>query len=138
MITQERKPILGLPTKVNTVSAVPVVPFATETNNFDTDLLEALTKVTPAAQKLFIKLKRTHTLDLGICNLISPDEKSSSAYKVYSRHIVALKNVDLLKRLSSKYVKLLKLDSSKYHYILNPFMIRSRQQHDSKKMWKLL
>jgi hypothetical protein len=114
--------------------------FKTNANNQDTDLVEAITSVTPAAQTLFIEIKRNHTIEFGICNynLIARLKNANpSAYKVFSRHIVALTKADLIKRIPRKVERSLEVEAG-HNYMINPNLVRCKQFSEAKSIWATL
>jgi hypothetical protein len=114
--------------------------FKTNTNNQDTDLIEAITSVTPAAQTLFIEIKRNHTIEFGICNynlIARLKDANPSAYKVFSRHIVALTKAGLIKRITRKVERHLEITAG-HNYMINPNLVRCKQFSEAKGIWLTL
>ena len=116
-------------------------PLKTHRNNEQTDLIEAVASVTSAAQILFIELKRNHTYTYGVCSYKPPlaiSDKQSMAYKVFSRHTVALSKAGLIRRLPKKFQRKLELPEGYLHFILNPYFIRCIHFEEAKKIWLTL
>jgi len=118
-----------------------VGPLKKNSNHYQTDIIEAIASVTPAAQVLFIDLKRTHTIDYGVCRYENSEifaDSKSTAYKLVSRYIVALTKANLIVRIPKTQQRILKLDTNGVHYMLNPYMIRCRRYEEAKVLWKKL
>lgn len=116
-------------------------PIKTNSNNKETDIFEALASVTPAAQILFIEIKRNYNSELGTCAYTLPDkaEKTNSpAYKVFSHHVSALTKVGILKRLPIKVCRELKLDTDLRNFILNPYFVKCARYTEALEVWRKL
>lgn len=116
-----------------------ISPLSTNENNRSTDLIEALASLTPAAQVMFVEIKRNHKENYGVCSYELPNNckaKDSSGYKMFSRHTVAITKAKLMRRLPRKIQRELGLEPGKIHFMLNPYMIRCSYFEQAKVIWK--
>lgn len=131
---------MSLGTKVNG----PVTPFqmisplSNNRGRKQPDIFDRIVHLKPATQVMFIELKRHRNYVTNVCSYeLSEDlsDKNSSAYKLFSRRTVELRDAGILVRLDAKARKKLGLGGNKNHYLLNPSLIHCKENELAKKIW---
>jgi hypothetical protein len=117
-----------------------ISPLNTNTNPQNQDILDAFTQVTPAAQVLFLELRKTLDRVYGLCTYERDrrKEQHSVTYKLFSRHIVALRKAGLILRINSDTERKLGLNTDHLNYIVNPHLIIATDQASAKNIWQNL
>ena len=111
-------------------------PLSTNNNSYETDLLEKLVLLPPAAFLLFIELKRSFNYKNN--SVLYPKKfsnKTTSGYKLYSRNTVILIKSGLIKKITPKWLKKLDLVNTNYNYLLNPEFMKCTNLDTARVMW---
>lgn len=118
-----------------------ISPLSTDKNSFVPDLLDLLVDLSPAAQTLFIEIKRKHNFVTNVCSYELPEgvasNRKGTPYKLYSRYVSAIVKAGLMVRLKKDHVRQLGLPEKDnvVHFLLNPYLIRCKEFGLANSIW---
>ncbi|WP_269519438.1 hypothetical protein [Alteromonas sp. BMJM2] len=118
-----------------------VSPLSTDKNTCAPDILDVLVGLPPSAQVLFIQIKMKHNYINNVCSYElseSVQDKTSTAYKLYSRYSSKLVKAGLLVRLKADHRRQLglpKKDNITY-FLINPYLVRCKEYALADSIWK--
>lgn len=118
-----------------------ISPLSTDSNSFAPDLLDTLVGLSPAAQVLFLEIKRKHNYINNVCTYELSDkldDRNGSAYKLYSRYLSQIIKSGLLVRLKRDHQWQLGLPNKNKtrYFMLNPYLVRCKEYALANAIWR--